>query len=1338
MSKPGSKRIGAWIAGIGLLVLVVLAAGGYFVLLSPRFHRYVLERIVAQAEAATGARIEVRDIDFQLSRLTVHLHGITLRGGEASSVAPLVAVDDITLRLKILSFFRRKVSLEELLIAHPVIRLRVDSKGRSNLPQPSGGQSSARSGPDVFRLAVGRVALTEGEIDYNDQRNQLDAEVRDLDAAVGFDRATSAYRGSLAYQRGRIRYHDFAPLAHRLELSFSADPSALHLAPLALWVGSSRLRFEGTIAHYDQPLIEGSFDSLLDAHDFAGALGSASVVGKVAVEGQLDYASAPGRSFWQALSSSGRVTSEALGLASAQLSLPLRKLGGRYELAQGNLRASAVRAELLAGAIEGEGKIESFATTPVGSVRADWRGISLDQLKSALALPEARRLPLTGSMAGSVEASWKGEIRRLKARSDLEIHAAIAGGAGKGPDATPLAGALHARYDGSTEQITLEPSRLDSPRSSLSAQGVIGAGPRGSSNLRLGLATEDLHEWSRLAAALWPPSSSSSTASPPGSVDRMRSFELSGSGTVTGSLEGSLGNPRISAQVAAANLEFDGSAWRSLRFSAALNPAGLDLENGSLVAEPAAAGAKRSGEIGFRAHVDLDHWSYSKANRVAAHASIERVQLSELLKLANLPYPAAGLLSGEGDLGGSALAPEGHGSLQLTEGDIYGEPVQSLAIRFEASGGSLTSVVRVAAPAGSATANLLYKPKTRNYELALDAPRVALEQLRVVHQRNPGLAGVLRIQASGRGTLEHPELSATLGLSQLQVQQASVTNVNAQVQISPQRAELTMVGEVRQATIRVRATVGLGEGYPTKAQIDTSAVPLASWLAIYFPQSVAGPGGEAEIHASFEGPLEDRTKWRAHVEIPVLRAAYQQLQLANASPVRLDLADSVLTLHPSEIQGNNTTLRLEGRIPLSGKGGLELSAQGSIDLRILDMFSPDLKSSGLVNVNVRGSGTLSEPEIEGQINIHDASASTSASPLGIENVNGVLDLTHDHLQVTQLTGQLGGGQLSVGGAITYQKDVRFNLALTGKSVRLRYPDGVRTLLDGDLTLIGTPQAASINGRVLLDGLSFTSAFDLSNFINQFSAASPLPPAPGFADNVKLNVALQSTGELSATSSVMSIAGQVNLRLIGTAATPVIVGRTDLTSGDIFFMNLRYQLERGIVNFTNPNHTEPVVNLSLTATVEQYDLTLNIVGPIDKLTTGYSSDPPLAPVDIINLLARGQTTEQQATTTGLGTDSILASGSLVGSQVSSGVQKLAGLSSLQIDPLLESGTSNPSARIGMQQRLTRNFLFTFSTDVSQPNGEIVQGEYQLTKRWSVSAQRDETGGVAIDGQFRTTF
>jgi len=352
-------------------------------------------------------------------------------------------------------------------------------------------------------------------------------------------------------------------------------------------------------------------------------------------------------------------------------------------------------------------------------------------------------------------------------------------------------------------------------------------------------------------------------------------------------------------------------------------------------------------------------------------------------------------------------------------------------------------------------------------------------------------------------------------------------------------------------------------------------------------------------------------------------------------------------------------------------------------------------------------------------------------------LNGVLDVSNDQVTITQLTGESGGGEISARGTIGYRPQFQMNVAIQAKNVRIRYQDAIRTVLGGDLNLIGTSQAANLNGRVLIDSLSFTQNFDLATFAGQVQSGPESAPSEGMANKIKLDIAVQTARDLNLTSSAVSLEGQANLHVVGSASDPVILGRTEFTAGDIFLMNKRYKIDRGVIEFSNPNRTEPVLNLLLTTTINQYNLSLTFRGPLDKMQTSYVSDPPLPTADIINLIARGQTTQQAAASpSNFGASSLLAQGAA--SQVSGGIQKLAGLSSLSIDPTLGGNNSDPGARIAMQKRVTNNFLFTFATDVTSTQRELIQGEYQLTKRWSASVTRDENGGFAVDGKFHKRY
>src|SRR5262249_48850911 len=158
----------------------------------------------------------------------------------------------------------------------------------------------------------------------------------------------------------------------------------------------------------------------------------------------------------------------------------------------------------------------------------------------------------------------------------------------------------------------------------------------------------------------------------------------------------------------------------------------------------------------------------------------------------------------------------------------------------------------------------------------------------------------------------------------------------------------------------------------------------------------------------------------------------------------------------------------------------------------------------------------------------------------------------DRVQISNFAGQVGGGQFSAGGSITYRPDLQFNIALNGNSVRLRYPDGLRTVLDTHLAWSGNRLSSTMKGRVLIHSLSFPPDFDLASLGDQFDSSTAAATQPGFADTIGLQISVQSSDNLSATSSQVSLEGSADLRVIGTAANPVITGRADLTSGELFY------------------------------------------------------------------------------------------------------------------------------------------------------------------------------------------
>jgi translocation and assembly module TamB len=1299
------QRTIGWVLASLLALLLIAIAAGYFILKSNGFRQYALQRIVNETQLATGAKTEIGGLDFNLSTLTAHLYNITMHGTENLNQPPLLHADKLTVSVKIVSALRRQVSLSELLIDHPIVYLQVAKDGKNNLPVPPPSQSGSHT--NVFDLAIRHAQITQGEISYNDRKAPLEADLHELMTDIRFATFARRYDGNILYQDGHMRYAKYRPVPHNLSLTFSATPDRFDLQSATMNVGLSYVTLQGRVSNYENPVADGTYAIRVEARDLNQLSPASAPAGEVSLTGKLHYQFVANEPFVRGILVDGRAMSEMLSATAAGHRVTLQKLKGSYQLARGDLRLTDLSLETLGGRITADSMIAHLDSAPDVVIRASLSGISLKSLQRVLGAQQPGGATVAGTIGGRAAISWKGSIDNLQANSDLSLQARAASRSNPSSTEIPVNGAIHASYNARNQTYELRNTSVTIPSASMTAQGSVSQ----NSNLQIQVVANDLHQAVLLA------SSFGTSHSIPA---------ISGSASVTAAIHGSVKKPAISAQLKGQNLQVEGSEWPSVQLSLLANPSQITVQRGSLI-------DAQHGQVNFNGSVVLQDWAYDSSNSIKANLDVQHMRIAELLQLANQSYPVAGDLSAKLHFDGSQLNPNGSGSAQIANMQAYGEPIQLLTASFQARDGSIDSTLNATSQAGAIDVNLSYIPKTRSYNIRFNAPSVVLQKLKTVQEENIDLSGTVAASVSGAGTLDDPQLDATIQLPNLQLRQNSIGDVKAELHVQQHAADLKFDSVVAQVPIHAHGHIALNGNYDTDAAIDTGTIPLDVLAATYVSGAPQDFQGQAELHATLKGPLKDKSRIEAHVSIPALKASYQSLEIGIEQPIRLDYSNSVVTLQPAELKGTDSSLRVQGRIPIGGTSSPTLAAQGSMDLRVLKILNPDLNSSGAVELNLHATGSATHPTVQGQVQLKDAAFNTESLPVSIAKLNGTLDVDNNRLQFTTMTGALGGGEFSVGGSIAYQPSVQFNLALQAKSVRLLYPDGLRSLLEANLAYSGTPKNSTLNGNVTVSRLSFTPDFDLSKFADQFSTTSAISQ-PGFADTVRLAIAVRSQ-DLNATSSQISLAGSALLQVGGTAADPVITGRTTLTSGELFYRNVRYQLRNGAITFDNPTETHPVMNVSATTTIEQYNLTLSLRGPLDKLTTSYTSDPPLATADVINLVARGKTTQESAAQS-QSTDSMIAS--QAASEVSGGLQKLAGISSLQIDPTIGGNGQSPSTQIAIQQRVTKNLLVTFSTDVAQPGGEIIQGEYQVNKRWSVSAERDQLGGLSVDGRYHKRF
>jgi len=1325
-------KIAAW-ALAAAVVLIVFAGIALTILLhSERFHNYLLRVAQSRASESLGAQVQLQNFALDFSRLNLDLYGITVHGAAPYTDPPLLQADHAEVSIRVVSILGRKWYLDSIRIDRPIVHIFVDDHGVSNLPVlKSNRETSGNTSP--FDLAIRHAELNQGEAYYNNRQSVLDADLHDVEFQASFHVLEQKYSGRLAYADGHLIAGDFKPIPHNLDAEFDATSSEFHLTRAKLSTGQSQALLTATLQNYTNPIVDGRYDMTIDGGQTGEIFKISSIpIGQVHTAGSVHYQQTPNRSFLDSLVLSGDLSSRQLNVKAATVRTQITNLAAHYSLAYGDAALQDLKLSLLGGLLTGSGTMTSIWGNSHSKVNANLAGVSLAELRRfAGALQSARNVELSGALNARLTAAWGKNLDDLVAHADAAINGRVVNvercsvSAYKNEAGMPVDSVIHGSYTASKKEIMLSDSYLRTPQTSLTLKGILSH----RSNLDVHLQADDLREVEEVVD-LFRASSNGQRVQPLG---------LAGTASFEGEVQGSTSEPHLTGRFLTSNLQVNGSTWKVLRTSIDASPSEVSLRNGDL--EPAT-----HGHVTFNASTGLTKWTFTDTSPIELQLAASQLNVADLTKLTGQQIPVSGILSANINVRGTELSPMGNGNVSLAGVVAYGEPVSSVKLIFSGTGEEAHANLDVQSPAGSVQSKVSIRPKEKTFAAQLMTAGIRLEKLHALQTRNIHATGEISLNASGQGSLNDPQLDATLKIPTLVIENENIREISLQTNVAHHVANANLVSSAINTNIRAKAQVNLTGDYFADATLDTQAIPLQPLLAVYAPEEAANVTGQTEIHATLHGPLKNANQLEAHVNVPTLKIAYgDSVQLAASQPIQVDYKNGVVQLQRSAIHGTDTDLEFQGSIPVAGSaagnGLMSLLLQGKVNLKLAQLFDPDIRTSGELKFDIHSSGSVADSKTGGEIQIVDAAFSSGDLPIGLQHGNGVLTLTENRLNITNFQGTVGGGSLTAHGGATLQSGVQFDVGVVARGIRMLYPQGVRESVNANLRLAGSQNAAVLGGTVNVSDLSFTSAFDLNSFISQFTGGVATPPTPGFSQNLQLNLAVHSSNDISLVSRTVSVDGSANLQVRGTASNPVILGRVNLTNGDIILNGDRYLLSGGTIEFVNPYETQPVVNLSLKTTIQQYDVYLKFNGPVDQLRTNYSSDPALPSADIINLLAFGQTTEASANTTTTGSQaaqSLIAS--QVSSQITSRVSKIAGISQLSINPVLASGGSQSStgANITIQQRVTSNLFVTFTSNLSSSQTETIQGQYQLTPKVAISLTRDQNGGFAVDTLIKKTW
>jgi translocation and assembly module TamB len=759
-------------------------------------------------------------------------------------------------------------------------------------------------------------------------------------------------------------------------------------------------------------------------------------------------------------------------------------------------------------------------------------------------------------------------------------------------------------------------------------------------------------------------------------------------------------------------------------------------------------------------------------HHTTADVNLASLPIERVLAATGEKVPARGQLSGSIHFNGTPAAPEGNADVSLARAVIYGENIDQAHARINLSANAIdVSEFQITTGPAHITMTARYDHPTNDLKngrarFTIASERVDLARIRNIQQFRSGLGGALDINGNGTAEIRASDipvqltsLNANVSATGLTVQGKSYGDLKLTATTSGEnRVNFALDSNVAGSNIQARGNALLGADYPVDAQLNFSNVTWTrvSELIGYDTSSLPAFEAVTDGRVSVKGPALKRDQLTASVGLTRLNfsafprpGAGKPITLANQATIEIGLERGLIRIQNAHLTGPQSDLQASGSMSMTGRN-LNLALTGNLDTSALQGFDRDFYSSGKVVMGVSIRGDAVKPSVNGQLSLQNVSFSSTLLPLGISNANGGIVFNGSTARIQNLTAESGGGKITISGNANYVQTLRFSLRANASNVRVRVQQGLTVATTADMRVSGTPDNSGATGTVTVDRVNYSPQSDLGSLLTRSTPPAQAPVTPNsLLDNMKLDIRIRSLpGLVVQTSMAQNLQADADLRLRGTANQPGMTGRVNIQEGKLTFFGNDYVVDSGTISFYNPVRIEPILDVSLETQAKGVSVTVRVTGAIDNLKLSYTSDPPLQFQEIVALLASGTTPTSDPTLLArqpaqpqqnfqqIGESAIL--GQAVTNPVSNQLQRVFGVTQFKIDPTFTTGSSIPTAQLAVQQRVSDNLTFTYTSRLNDPNSTIIRMEWAFNPQWSAVLMRDQNGIVTVNFFYKKSF
>lgn len=615
----------------------------------------------------------------------------------------------------------------------------------------------------------------------------------------------------------------------------------------------------------------------------------------------------------------------------------------------------------------------------------------------------------------------------------------------------------------------------------------------------------------------------------------------------------------------------------------------------------------------------------------------------------------------------------------------------------------------------------------------------------------------IQIMATGNGTL--PDINGFLNIKSDMVSFNKVPVGAIKLDGVIEKGSIAVAGTLLDGLITLKGKGNLKAPIKYNLEMemkDGSYKPLIQALIKDAPEDIAfGLNGNLRIHG--EGPIIS-----GNLNLEKFLIGGYGHQLKNREPVHITIDRNIITIKSLRMVNEAGEISLAGRVYVADRYDLEF--KGSSYLWPFKRFSRSIKTiKGKVDFSISVSGKWESPQLSGDLSLKDGTIGIEDIPYHVTEVNCSIRFNGNRVDMESLRGKVAGGIIDAKG-VAYLRGFRlgrFNIEVNLQNISAMPSEEFTISFDSALYFKGERNLQLITGDVRLRKAFYRKYIEWRSWM--LKGRELRAPVEGFPENseifwgrdvtipsyldAKLNIRI--TGPLPGAyagrdvividNNIASAALKVDVLLKGTLRRPVILGRIETLSGVVYFRNNELKLLSATLDFSNPQRIDPYFRVKAETFSRGYRINLLVEGHLRRFNLSLSSEPPLDEVDIIALLAVGETgTALKGYGGGIGA---AEASSFITGQFQETLEQRArlytGINRVQISPYV-SKTGEVGPRVTVGKKLGERLSILYSSAVGSKESDVIKIEYELSKKVFLVGEKDERGSIGGDIKFRFQF